>query len=74
MSARDQWAKNLFCLQIIMYSDVLMSMMASQITSVFIIYSTVCSGADEGKHQSLVSLAFVRRNTDDRWIPHAKGQ
>ena len=37
-----------------------MSTMASQITSVSIVYSTVCSGADQRKHQSSASLAFVR--------------
>ena len=42
------------------YSDVAMSMMASQITSVAIVYSIVCSGADQRKHQSSTSLAFVR--------------
>ena len=42
------------------YSDVIMSTMASQITGVSIVYSTVCSGADQRKHQSSASLAFVR--------------
>ena len=42
------------------YSDVIISAMASQITGVSIVYSTVCSGADHRKHQSSVSLAFVR--------------
>ena len=37
-----------------------MSAMASQITSLTIAYSTVCSGTDERKHQSPASLAFVR--------------
>ena len=37
-----------------------MSAMASQITSVWIVCSTVCSGADQRKHQSSVSLLFVR--------------
>ena len=37
-----------------------MSTMASQITGVSIVYSTVCSGADQRKHQSSASLAFVR--------------
>ena len=37
-----------------------MGAMASQITGVSIVYSTVCSGADQQKHQSSVSLAFVR--------------
>ena len=35
--------------------------MASQITSLTIVYSTVYSGADHRKHQSSASLAFVRR-------------
>ena len=41
------------------YNDVMMSAMASQITS-FTIYSTVCSGVDQRKHKSSASLAFVR--------------
>ena len=42
------------------YDDVIMSLMVSQITSLTIVYSTVYSGADQRKHQSSVSLAFVR--------------
>ena len=42
------------------YSDVIMGMMASQITSLTIVYTTVYSGADQRKHQSTASLAFVR--------------
>ena len=38
-------------------SDVIMGAMASQITSLTIVYS----GADQRKHQSSASLAFVRR-------------
>ena len=34
--------------------------MASQITSVSIVYSTVCSNADQRKHQNSRSLAFVK--------------
>ena len=37
-----------------------MSAMASQTTGVSIVYSTVCSGVDQRKHQSSPSLAFVR--------------
>ena len=37
-----------------------MGAMASQITSVSIVYSTVCPGIDQRKHQSSASLAFVR--------------
>ena len=42
------------------YSDIIMSTMTSQITSLTIIYSTVYSCADQRKHQSSASLAFVR--------------
>ena len=41
-------------------NDVIMSMMASQITSPTIAYITVYSGPDQGKHQSSASLAIVR--------------
>ena len=39
---------------------VIMSAMASQITSLTIVYSIVYSGTDQRKHQSTASLAFVR--------------
>ena len=42
------------------YSDVIKGAMASQITEVSIIYSTVCSGAGQRKHQSSASFAFLR--------------
>ena len=42
------------------YHDVTMSAMASQITSLTIVYSTVYSDEDQRKHQSSASLAFVR--------------
>ena len=41
------------------YDDVIMSVTASQITSLTIVYSTVYPGADQSKHQSSASLAFV---------------
>ena len=41
------------------YDDVIMSTIASQITSLTIVYSIVYPGADQSKHQSSVSLAFV---------------
>ena len=41
------------------YNDVIMSMMASQITSLTFVYSTVYSGADQRKHQGSASLVFV---------------
>ena len=37
-----------------------MGAMAYQITSLTIVYSTIYSGADQRKHQSSASLAFVR--------------
>ena len=43
-----------------LYGDVIMSAMASQITSLTIVYSTFYSGADQREHQSSASLVFVR--------------
>ena len=52
------------CLSLIIYhyhyNEVIMSMMASQITGLTIVCSTVYSGADQRKHQSSASLAFVQ--------------
>ena len=42
------------------YGDVIMGLIASQITSFTIIYSIVYSDADQRKHQSSASLACVR--------------
>ena len=42
------------------YIDVIMTTVASQITSLTIVYSIVYSDADQRKHQSSASLAFVR--------------
>ena len=42
------------------YNDVIIGTMASQITNLTIIFSTVYSGADHRKYQSSASLAFVR--------------
>ena len=53
------------------YNDVIMDEMASQITSLTIVYSTVYSGPDQRKHQSSALLAFVRWS--HRWTvnsPH----
>ena len=49
-----------FC-RCIHYIDVIMTTIASQITSLTFFYSTVYSDADQRKHQ-------------DRWIPRTKGQ
>ena len=53
------------------YNDVIMSEIASQITSLTIVYSSVYSGADQSKHQSSASLAFVwgiHRMTSSFWM------
>ena len=42
------------------YNDIIMGSMASQITSLTIVYSVGYSGADQRKNQSSASLAFVR--------------
>ena len=54
------------------FSDVIMSVMASQITGISIVCSIVGLGADQGKCQSSASLAFVKGI--HRWIPRTKGQ
>ena len=51
-----------------------MSAIASEITTLTIVYSTVYSDADQRKHQSSASLAFVWGIHRDRWIPRTKGQ
>ena len=49
------------------YNDVIMTTIASQITSLTVVYSTVYSDADQRKHQSSASLAFVWGIHRDRW-------
>ena len=56
------------------YNHVIMTMIASKISSLTVVYSIVYSGADQRKHQSSASLAFVRGIHRDRWIPRTKGQ
>ena len=55
-------------------NDVIMTTIGSQITSLTVVYSTVYSDADQRKHQSSASLAFVWWIHRDRWIPRTKGQ
>ena len=50
----------LICANCHHYDDIIMSTIASQITSLTIVYSTVYSDADQRRHQSSASLAFVR--------------
>ena len=52
------------------YNDVIMGTIASQITSLTIVYSIVYSDADQRKHQSYASLAFVREFTGIHRGPH----
>ena len=56
------------------YDDVIMTTVASQITSLIIVYSIIYSDTDQRKHQSSASLAFVWGIHRDRWIPRTKGQ
>ena len=61
-------------LVILHYNDFIMSAMASQITSLATVCSTVYSGADQRKHQSSASLVLWGAFTGDRWIPRTKAQ
>ena len=49
-----------YCPSATHYDDVIMTMLASQITSLTVVYSIVYSGVNQRKHQSSASLAFVR--------------
>ena len=46
-----------------LYNDIIMSSMASKITSLTTVHWTVCSGADQRKLQSSASLAFGTGNS-----------
>ena len=50
------------------YNGVIKCAMASKITSLTIVYLSVYSGADQRKHQSSASLAFVRGIHGDRTV------
>ena len=68
MTWQPSWVPFCACIH---YNHVTISAMASQITSLTIVYSTVYSGTDQRKHRSSASLAFVRRI--HRWLvnsPH----
>ena len=51
------WTPSMTCL--CHYDDIIMDTIASQITSLAIVYSIVYSSAHQRKHQSSASLAFV---------------
>ena len=68
-NARSKWymsfsgnrisVKIMWLYKVINYGDVIMSAIASQITSLTIVFSTTYSNADQIEHQSSASLAFV---------------
>ena len=55
-----KWSHWIACMCNWHYSDVIMGMIASQITNLTIVYSTIYQDADQRKHQSSASLAFAR--------------
>ena len=63
----------LICIHITHYIDVIMTTMASQITSLTAVYSTVYSDAGQRKHQCSASLACVGNSPGPVNFPH-KGQ
>ena len=66
------WLLTLPGLSALHYNDAYA--MASQITSVSIVWSTVGSGAEQRKHQSFTSVAFEGELNGDRWMSRTKGQ
>ena len=56
------------------YSDVIMSLMASQITGVTIVYSTVVQAKIKEIIKAPRHWLLWGEFTDDRLIPHTKGQ
>ena len=57
---KNLWRLGAFLEERTHYNDVIMGTIASQITSLSIVYSIVYSDADQRKHQSSTSLTFVR--------------
>ena len=55
------------------YDDVIMTTMASQITSLTVVYSSIYSAADQRKHQSSALLAFCAGNSPGRVNSPHKG-
>ena len=56
------------------YNDVIMGAIASRITSLTIVYSTVYSGEDQRKHQTPRHWPLWGGFSGDRWISRTKGQ
>ena len=73
-----QWSNRERCGYIIRlnthYSDVIMSTMASQITSLTIVYSTIYLGADKETIKAPHHWPLCGEFAGDRWIPRTKGQ
>ena len=55
----DEITRNSATVYVLHYSAVILGAMASQITRLTIVNSTVYSGADQRKYQSFASVAFV---------------
>ena len=76
----DPGMRRLFCDVKDHYNDVIMVTIASKINSLTIVYTTVYSGADQRKHQSVTSASHPRHwplcgeFTSDRWILRTNGQ
>ena len=75
----DQWYRGVkleqnysTTIRCVHYGDVLTSMMASQINSLAIVYSTVCSGGDQRKHQTPRHWPLCGEFTSGRRIPHQR--
>ena len=56
------------------YTDVIMGAIASQITSLTIVYSTVYSDADQKNIKAQRHWPLCGEFTGDRWIPRTNGQ
>ena len=56
------------------YDEVVMGAMASHITSLTIVYSTVYSDADQRNIKAPRHWPLCREFTGDRWIPRTNGQ
>ena len=58
-----KWHQNSLNLNMLHYSDAIVSAMASQITGVLIVHSTVCSGADGRKHKKFRVTGLCEGNS-----------
>ena len=56
------------------YNDVIMGAMALQIASLTTVYSTVCSGVHQRKHQTPRHWPLCGEFNGNRWIPRTKGE